>query len=129
MILIDSTVWINFFADQQTTEVSKFESFVNEEEDLCVCGVIMTELLQGISDDQEFQKTKTLLAEMIYLPMSSTTFIQSAEIYRTLRKMGITIRKTIDFLIAALCIEHEVQLLHNDRDFTFIADHFPLRQV
>ncbi|MBL4823879.1 MAG: PIN domain-containing protein [SAR324 cluster bacterium] len=129
MILIDSTVWINFFADQQTAEVSKFESFVNEEEDLCVCGVIMTELLQGISDDQEFQKTKTLLAEMIYLPMSSTTFIQSAEIYRTLRKMGITIRKTIDFLIAALCIEHEVQLLHNDRDFTFIADHFPLRQV
>ncbi len=129
MILIDSTVWINFFADQQTTEVSKFESFVNEEEDLCVCGVIMTELLQGISDDQEFQKTKTLLAEMIYLPMSSTTFIQSAEIYRTLRKMGITIRKTIDCLIAALCIEHEVQLLHNDRDFTFIADHFPLRQV
>ncbi|MCH2266305.1 MAG: PIN domain nuclease [SAR324 cluster bacterium] len=129
MILIDSTVWINFFADQQTAEVSKFESFVNEEEDLCVCGVIMTELLQGISDDQEFQKTKTLLAEMIYLPMSSTTFIQSAEIYRTLRKMGITIRKTIDCLIAALCIEHEVQLLHNDRDFTFIADHFPLRQV
>ena len=129
MILIDSTVWINFFADQQTAEVSKFESFVNEEEDLCVCGVIMTELLQGISDDQEFQKTKTLLAEMIYLPMSSTTFIQSAEIYRTLRKIGITIRKTIDFLIAALCIEHEVQLLHNDRDFTFIADHFPLRQV
>ncbi len=129
MILIDTTVWINFFADQQTAEVSKFESFVNEEEDLCVCGVIMTELLQGISDDQEFQKTKTLLAEMIYLPMSSTTFIQSAEIYRTLRKMGITIRKTIDFLIAALCIEHEVQLLHNDRDFTFIADHFPLRQV
>jgi len=63
MILIDSTVWINFFADQQTAEVSKFESFVNEEEDLCVCGVIMTELLQGISDDQEFQKTKTLLAE------------------------------------------------------------------
>ncbi len=129
MILIDSTVWINFFADQQTTEVSKFESFVNEEEDLCVCGVIMTELLQGISDDQEFQKTKTLLAEMIYLPMSSTTFIQSAEIYRTLRKLGITIRKTSDCLIAALCIEHEVQLLHNDRDFTFIADHFPLRQV
>ena len=129
MILIDTAVWVDFFADQQTTEVSKFESFVNEEEDLCVCGVIMTELLQGISDDQEFQKTKTLLAEMIYLPMSSTTFIQSAEIYRTLRKMGITIRKTIDFLIAALCIEHEVQLLHNDRDFTFIADHFPLRQV
>lgn len=66
---------------------------------------------------------------MIYLPMSAPTFVKSAEIYRSLRKKGITIRKTIDCLIAVLCLEHEVRLFRNDRDFLFIAEHFPLRIV
>ena len=61
------------------------------------------------------------------LPMPETVFVRAAKIYRTLRRKGITIRKSNDCIIAATALEHHCQLLHNDRDFTPIAEHFPLK--
>ncbi len=127
MILVDTSVWIDLFSGQDTPHVLKLESLIENQEDLCTCGVIMTEVLQGIRNDQEYSKTQFILSGLIYLSMNQSIFIQSAKIYRELRKKGITIRKPIDCMIASVCLDHEAQLLHNDRDFKLIANLFPLQ--
>lgn len=120
MILIDSTVWVDFFNNSQSSQVAKLEKSLNEYEDLCICGVILTEILQGIRNNNQYLKTKMYLESLIFLPMNYATFIKAAEIYRYLRKRGITIRKPVDCMIAAVSIENNVPLLHNDRDFDHI---------
>ncbi len=120
MIMIDTTVWIDFFNDHSTTQVMTFQNALKNSEDICICGVIITELLQGIRDDNQYLKTKSYLENLIFLPMNYTTFIKAAEIFRYLRKQGITIRKPIDCMIAAVSVENDVPLLHNDRDFEHI---------
>ncbi len=127
MILVDTTVWIDLFSNKETSQVKKLENLILQQEDLCTCGVIMTEVLQGIRSDQECRKTISVLTDLLYLPMDQSVYIQASNIFRTLRKKGITIRKTIDCMIAAICLEHNSQLLHNDRDFAFVADSFPLQ--
>lgn len=127
MILIDTSVWIDLFAGQETTQVNKLENLILQKEDLCTCGVVMTEVLQGIRSEKEYRKILSVLKNLLYLQMDQSVFIQSSNIFRTLRKKGITIRKSIDCMIAAVCLAHNCQLLHNDRDFTFIADSFPLQ--
>ena len=117
MVLVDTTVWIDFFAGQTLTHVETFESLLEQEEDICICGIILTEVLQGIRKETEFKKTKNLFNSLIFLPMSYSTFLQSAEIYRKLRQRGITIRKSIDCMIASVALENNISLLHNDKDF------------
>ena len=94
---------------------------LNANEDVCVCGVILTEVLQGIRDDKEYGHTLTAFGTFIHLPMTEMTFIRAAELYRTLRRRGLTIRNAVDCMIAAVALEHDVALLHNDRDFDAIA--------
>jgi predicted nucleic acid-binding protein len=127
MVLVDTTVWIDFFAGRNKPHVGKLQKIIEKEDDLSLCGVIMTEILQGIRSDTDFFKTKEYLDDLIFLPMRHGTFVRAAEIYRSLRKKGITIRKQIDCMIASVAIEYDNQLLHNDRDFTHIAKHSKLR--
>ena len=120
MIMVDTTVWIDFFNNNSTAQVARLEYSLRNSEDICICGVILTEILQGIRSDKQYLKTKSYLKNLIFLPMIYSTFIKSAEIFRSLRKQGITIRKPVDCLIAAVSIENNVPLLHNDRDFDHI---------
>ncbi|MCJ8500348.1 type II toxin-antitoxin system VapC family toxin [Desulfatitalea alkaliphila] len=129
MVLVDTTVWIDFFAANRKPHVETLEKLIAEREDICLCGVILTEILQGIRDDAEFRKTKDLMANLVFLPMSHSVFLNSAEIYRALRRKGITIRKSVDCMIAAVAIEHEIPLLHNDKDFIPIEHHFGLKRL
>ncbi len=122
MMLVDTSVWIDFFAARNTAQVAVLESSIDQKEDLCLCGVVLTEVLQGIRDDKQYKQTESVLSNLIYLPMDQSTFLLAANIYRTLRSRGITIRNSVDCMIAAVCIEHKADLLHNDRDFDHIAD-------
>lgn len=121
-MLVDTSVWIDFFAARNTAQVAVLESSIDQREDLCLCGVVLTEVLQGIRDDKQYKQTESVLSNLIYLPMDQSTFLLAANIYRTLRSRGITIRNSVDCMIAAVCIEHKADLLHNDRDFDHIAD-------
>lgn len=121
-MLVDTSVWIDFFAARSTAQVAVLESSIDQKEDLCLCGVVLTEVLQGIRDDKQYKQTESALSNLIYLPMDQSTFLLAANIYRTLRSRGITIRNSVDCMIAAVCIEHKADLLHNDRDFDHIAD-------
>ena len=127
IVLIDTTVWIDFFAGRQLPHVSALERLIKNREDICICGIILTEVLQGIRKKSEFRKTKELFNSMIFLPMPYSVFLGAAEIYRTLRRKGITIRNPVDCMIASVAIENDIMLLHNDRDFTPIEIHFGLK--
>jgi predicted nucleic acid-binding protein len=90
---------------------------------------ILTEVLQGIRSEKEYVTTKHQFANLIYLDDDQSTFELGATIYRNLRKQGITICNSIDCLIAATVIQHNVALLENDRDFPFIDSHYPLNLI
>ena len=128
MVLVDTTVWIDFFSANLNPHVEALERLIAEREDICLCGIILTEILQGIRDNSEFKKTKELLANLVFLPMSYSVYLSSAEIYRALRRK-VTIRKPVDCMIAAVAIEHEIPLLHNDKDFIPIEKHFSLKRL
>lgn len=127
MVLADTSVWIDFFAGRDLPNVERLVDLIDRGEDLCVCGVILAEVLQGIREDREYRKTKAYLEDLIYLDLPRKVYLGAAEIYRSLRAAGVTIRNTVDCLIAAVCMEHDAILLHNDRDFDAIAARFPLR--
>ena len=129
MVLIDTTVWIDFFAGTPTPQVSVLEFLISEGEDVCTCGIVLAEVLQGIRNDCTYRKTKSYFENLVYLPIDHSTFVKSADMYRALRKKGINIRKPLDCMIAAVAIVHHAQLLHKDRDFDPIQEQCGLKVV
>jgi len=129
MVLVDTTVWIDFFSANPHQHVKTLENLIIKREDICLCGIILTEVLQGIREDSEFNRTQDLLGNLVFLPMQYYVFLRSAEIYRNLRRKGITIRKPVDCMIAAVAIENDIPLLHNDKDFIPIEKHFGLKRL
>jgi predicted nucleic acid-binding protein len=129
MVLVDTTVWIDFFSNRSLPHVRELEDLLINREDLCICGVILTEVLQGIRNDSEFERTRDLFHNLIFLPMRYSTFLRSAEIYRSLRQKGITIRKAVDCMIASVALENEIPLLDNDKDFDPIEENFGMRRI
>ncbi|BAP55382.1 PilT protein domain-containing protein [Thioploca ingrica] len=126
MILVDTSVWIDFLHGKETPQVTQLEFLLGEREKVSLCGVILTEILQGIRDNRQYTETLYKLNTLNFLEMSQTVFVTAAEIYRELRKKGITIRKSVDCMIAAVALVNNCSLLHNDRDFEAIATSFPL---
>ncbi len=129
MVLVDTTVWIDFFSANPHQHVKTLENLIIKREDICLCGIILTEVLQGIREDSEFNRTQDLLGNLVFLPMQYYVFLRSAEIYRNLRRKGITIRKPVDCMIAAVAIENDIPLLHNDKDFIPIEKYFGLKRL
>ena len=129
MILVDTTVWIDLFKGLDTPQVRHLERLIGADEDICICGVILTEVLQGVREDKDYGAVSTRFDAFIYLPMSQKTFRKAAEMYRSLRKKGVTIRNAVDCMIAAVAIEHNISLLHNDRDFLPISNHCGLKVI
>ena len=129
MVMVDTTVWVDFFHARPLSHVEMLESMLANGDDICICGIVLTEVLQGIRRDAEFRSTRNLFSHLLFVPMQYTTFVEAAEIYRHLRQNGITIRKTVDCMIAAAAIENGISLLHNDRDFDFIRDYSGLKTI
>lgn len=126
MILVDTSVWIDFFRASDLPHVQRLEEFIEHGENIALCGVILTEILQGIRDESTYHRTRGYLGFLRLLPMNQEVFVEAAQIYRMLRAKGITVRKPLDCMIAATALAHQAQLLHNDRDFVLIAQHYPL---
>ena len=92
-----------------------------------MCGVVLTEVLQGISNDKQHQLTQDYLQSLLMLEIKEGVWLQAADIYRQLRKRGLTVRKTNDCIIAATALHYGCFLLHNDKDFATIELHYPLQ--
>jgi predicted nucleic acid-binding protein len=116
-IMIDTSVWIDFLHGYATPQVARLKALLGEE-DLLIGDLILAEILQGIRDDHDVLRVEAAFAPYPVVPLVGEAIArQSARYYRRLRKQGITVRKTIDCLIATWCIMHSVPLLHADRDF------------
>jgi predicted nucleic acid-binding protein len=128
-ILVDTSVWIDFFRGLKTEKVEKLEGYIRQREDLCSCGFILAEVLQGIREEKDFVTTKRRFGDMIYLADDRATFELGAGIYQELRRKVTTIRNSIDCLIAAIVVQNGVHLLENDRDYHFIDRLYPLNRL
>ena len=121
-ILVDTSVWIDFFNGISSAPKMTLRKLLEAEEEVCVSSYILTETLQGFKDDREFEAAKRNLLYLPILGLAETeSYVNAAQMYRTCRKQGLTIRKTADCLIAQTAIEHDIPLLHNDKDFDRIA--------
>lgn len=127
MFLVDTTIWVDYFRGKDTSEVKYLTNALETDQDICICGPVLTEILQGISDDDQYAKTKKFLDFLIFLPLSEQNYLLSAEIYRHARAKGKSIRKTIDCFIASCAITHKIPLLHNDEDFLVIEKYSQLK--
>lgn len=127
MILVDSSVWIDYFRATDTPQVALLDSMFGRTP-LAVGDLIAAEVLQGVRDEREFKWVKRTFESFTHVDLCDYELaIKASENYRSLRAKGITIRKTIDTLIATRCIEDGVTLLHADRDFLPFAEHLGLR--
>jgi predicted nucleic acid-binding protein len=128
-ILVDTSVWIDFFNGKTASpESEKLQKIIENHNAICICPIIYQEILQGIRDDKIFEEIKRLLSDynMINIDIIEVTNY-AVNLYRVLRKRGITIRKPVDCLIASYAILGDLYLLHKDRDFTEIAKVYKLK--
>jgi predicted nucleic acid-binding protein len=130
MSLLDTSVWIDFLRGENSLERRILLKLIEDEEEISISGIILTEILQGIKADEKYQKTRDYLLEFpIYEPGGITTYIEAARIYRECRNNGKTIRSTIDCFIAAICLENDLSILHKDRDYDIIQECTGLKVV
>ena len=129
MILVDSSVWIDYFRGTATPHTERLDSLLGSEP-LAIGDLILTEVLQGFASDRDFNQVKKLLTSLVVIELGGLEIaIQAAKNYRKLRDLGITSRKTIDTVIATRCIAGGYTLLHSDRDFEPFVTHLGLRSV
>jgi len=129
VILVDSSVWIDYFSGNGSAEADFLDGTLGNRT-VAIGDLILTEVLQGFRHDKDYRTAKCLLEELtVFDLLGRNMAIKSAENFRKLRKKGITIRKTADVIIASFCIEHDLPLLFSDRDFRSFVDHLGLRDA
>jgi predicted nucleic acid-binding protein len=129
VILVDSSVWIDYLRGNATPQAHKLDALLGVQP-LAVGDLILTEVLQGCDTDATFNQVRRLLSSLHMVVLGSDAVaVEAARNYRRLRARGITVRKTIDTIIATHCILHKHELLHADRDFDAFEAHLNLRCV
>jgi len=129
VILVDSSVWIDYFNGTVTPQTEKLDRLLGQEP-LAIGDLTLAEVLQGFQSERDFNEARRLLTSLTVVALGGQEIaIQAARNFRALRKTGVTIRKTVDTIIATWCIENGFELLHSDRDFEPLVKHLGLRVV
>jgi predicted nucleic acid-binding protein len=127
LILVDSSVWIEYFKGTITTQTEMLDGLLGQQP-MAIGDLILTEVLQGFNRDRDVNHARKMLTSLMVVELGSQEIaIQAAKNFRALRKLGVTVRKTINTVIATRCIESGYELLHNDRDFDPFAKYLGLR--
>ncbi len=122
-VLIDTSVWIDFFNGYPSKEAEMLERLIKEEAELLTCGVIVAEFMQGIRDRKSLSTLERHFRDMDWLtPREPETYLEAAKLFRELRSRGATVRSTIDCLIAQVAAESDALILAKDRDIMAIVD-------
>jgi hypothetical protein len=129
MVIVDSSVLIDFLAGRRNEQTDWLDLHLGLEP-IGITSLILSEVLQGIRSDKRFAETADALSQFVlFEDVSAALAVASARNYRCLRELGVTIRNTVDTLVATFCIEEDYELLHHDRDFDFFKEHLGLRVV
>jgi predicted nucleic acid-binding protein len=127
LILVDSSVWIDYFKGAITAQTDKLDDMLGREP-LAIGDLILMEVLQGFADERDFEQARKMLTSLIIVELGGREIaIQAARNFRALRALGVTVRKTIDTVIATRCIESGYELLYEDKDFDPFVRHLGLR--
>jgi predicted nucleic acid-binding protein len=127
LILVDSSVWIDYFNGTITTQTEMLDGLLGRQP-LAIGDLILTEVLQGFDQERDFNQARKMLTSLMVVESGGQEIaIQAAKNFRRLRTLGVTPRKTIDTVIATRCIESGYDLLHSDRDFDPFAKYLGLR--
>jgi predicted nucleic acid-binding protein len=129
LILVDSSVWIGYFRGEITAQTERLDRLLGQEP-LAIGDLILLEVLQGFDHARDFDHARNLLTSLFVVELGGQEVaIKAARNFRKLRRLGVTVRKTIDTIIATRCIEDGYELLHCDRDFDAFEIHLGLRVV
>lgn len=129
MIVVDSSVWIDFLNGRNAPHVRRLSTVLGADE-VIVGDLMLCEVLQGLDSERAAQEVEALLRRFEIVPMAGDALaVAAARNFRSLRRRGITVRKTIDLLIGTWCIENRMPLLHNDSDFRPMARHLGLIEL
>jgi predicted nucleic acid-binding protein len=127
VILVDSSVWIDYFRGTKSGAADRLDQLL-QTEPVAIGDLILAEVLQGFTSERDFAEARKLLTALEVVSLGGEALaIEAARNHRRLRALGFTVRKTIDTLIATWCIQNEGVLLHNDRDFDAFETHLGLR--
>lgn len=122
MILIDASAFIEFLNRSGSRADTLIEQLIRNNDNIAIADITLTEILQGIKNDREYHDVKASLLTFPILSLKGAeSYISTAELHRKCREKGLTIRSTIDLLVAQIALEQRATLLHNDRDFDAIA--------
>jgi predicted nucleic acid-binding protein len=129
LILVDSSVWIDYFRGAITAQTEMLDALLGQQP-LAIGDLILAEVLQGFHSERDFNDAREMLTALTVVELGGAQIaVQAAKNFRVLRKLGVTVRKTIDTVIATRCIESGYDLLHNNRDFDPFALHLGLAVV
>ena len=129
MVLVDTSVWIDYFGDVVSAQVQQLDGLVGRKQVL-TGDLVLAEVLQGVRSDREFRIVRDALLTLDVVQLTSPALaVRSAQNYRVLRRHGLTVRKTMGCLIATWCIEHGIPLLYSDRDYQPFVKHLGLQAL
>ena len=129
-MIVDTSVWIDFFNGHPSSQAQRLTQAIEDNEPIGLPGLVLTEILLGLPNDAEAKRIAQLLEAFNNVPEPSRAdHIAAAALYRACRTQGVTIRSTIDCLIARLCLRDDQSLLAKDRDFVRIAEKTSLKLV
>ena len=127
MILVDSSVWIDYFNGQRSWQTNLLDNLLSDVP-VIIGDLILAEILQGFRSDKDYESAKSYLSALPFHRIGGyQVAVQSAQNYRILRKKGVTVRKTTDVIIGTYCILERLPLLHDDRDFDPMVSHLSLQ--
>lgn len=127
MKLVDTSVWIEVFRSSSSLDLESILDF----DEVVTCLPVVQEVLQGFGDEGAHRRAKSALLAlpMVESPMEESVVLEAVDLYRAARKVGLTVRSTVDCLIAACAIRHDLEVVHVDRDFAALARVSPLRHA
>lgn len=127
MMVVDTNTWADFFNGVGSPHVQRLDVALQEEEDLAIIPIIITEVLQGFRTDTGFERARRVLLSLPVIHPTVESHVRAARLFRSMRRKGITVRGALDCVIAQTCLDIEAELLSPDADFDHIARHVPLR--
>lgn len=129
MIVVDTSVWIDYFNGTDTPQADTLDALLGHEA-IALGDLILVEVLQGFRSDRNYRQAKSLLTSLtVFEMLGAENAVRSADHYRALRARGVTVRKTVDVVIATFCIADGHALLYSDRDFDPFVEHLGLESV
>ena len=129
MILVDSSAWIEYLGRGDGPVSQRVQALLDGGYRVCTTGLVVTEVLQRIKSDAAYRKAWKHLTRFPALDLTAEDYELAVDLYRSARKQGITVRSSIDTVLAALCLNRDLEILHCDKDFEHLAELFELRTV